>query len=122
MLRVCRGVVTGGGQAAGMFKKRIYRDGCCEWCGQEGPQQRKVPNHFTHAVLAGLTLGLWGVSWLSMSILLRGERWRCGHCGAPQGMSAERPGELEHEPTRERAGDMEPTNSVIRTDRWRKVA
>lgn len=50
----------------------------------ETRQQRRVPEHIVHGTLTVLTCGLWGVSWLSMSVVMKGEPWRCTRCRAPQ--------------------------------------
>ena len=67
-----------------MFKRRIFRQGRCEWCAMETRQQRRIPEHLVHGTLTVLTCGLWGVSWLSVSMVMRGEPWRCRRCRAPQ--------------------------------------
>ena len=38
------------------------------------------PDHFLHFLLTIGTLGLWGVSWLSLSVGARSRPMRCQHC------------------------------------------
>jgi hypothetical protein len=51
----------------------------CNSCG--GTVRVVEVNHWLHAVLTVLTLGLWGVSWLAWSIDVRRRPWVCGECG-----------------------------------------
>jgi len=87
-----------------------------------------MPEHLVHGVLTVLTCGLWGVSWLSISVVMKGERWRCMRCRAPQSEDPARgPVEFFAEVTPEMGrvispGSAPPPLSVIRTERLEKVA
>lgn len=52
----------------------------CPTCKHTQRFQRVEMNHRVHAVLTVCTLGLWGVSWLAVTIGHALKPWRCKQC------------------------------------------
>lgn len=53
--------------------------GFCKACNRQVMIRRKGTNHVLHLLLTLVTLGLWVIIWLLMSIKIGG--WRCSECG-----------------------------------------
>jgi len=85
-----------------MFKRQ-YRRQWCESCSLECSHRRKYPNHLFHGLLTLCSLGLWGVSWISVTIAGRFERWVCLRCRA-----AQRPATAEEPQTASSAPHLAP--------------
>jgi hypothetical protein len=44
---------------------------------------KNTPNHILHVVLTIVTLGLWSVVWIVVTVLALGRPYRCQKCGTP---------------------------------------
>jgi rubredoxin len=55
---------------------RIY----CPTCAHPQEFTRFRPAHGWHLVFTILTLGLWGISWLALSLHATARPWRCPRC------------------------------------------
>ena len=53
----------------------------CRQCKHEQLFERIRVNHPLHALLTIVTLGFWGISWISLMIGAWFRPWRCHHCG-----------------------------------------
>ena len=53
--------------------------------------QREAPNHVLHLLLSLVTLGLWLVVWLLVS--MKHNPWVCPYCGSEVGITQEERGE-----------------------------
>jgi len=62
-----------------MTKERIR--GYCPRCGHEQLFTRNKIHHGVHLFLTIITLGLWVVSWVAISIGNQIRPWRCQQCG-----------------------------------------
>lgn len=52
----------------------------CLHCQKNVLAQSNKPNHLLHLVLTILTMGVWGVVWLCLTLLSIGN-YRCTQCG-----------------------------------------
>jgi len=57
-----------------------YTSGFCKSCEERRKLFRKGSNHVLHLILTLLTVGLWAIVWLGVSIKFGG--WRCDTCGS----------------------------------------
>jgi hypothetical protein len=55
----------------------------CRTCAHPQEFVRFRPAHGWHCVFTVLTFGLWGVSWLALSLHAWLRPWRCPRCGWP---------------------------------------
>lgn len=53
----------------------------CPCCRHTQRFNRVETNHWLHAGLTVVTLGLWGISWIALLIGRRVWPWRCRQCG-----------------------------------------
>lgn len=56
------------------------RGGFCQHCNAQRVVFRKGTSHLLHLVLTVLTLGLWLLIWVGVSVKFGG--WRCSTCGS----------------------------------------
>ena len=54
--------------------------GFCPRCDRNRTLERRKPDHVLHLVLALVTLGLWAVPWLALSLYGRRYLWQCVSC------------------------------------------
>ena len=57
-----------------------YKGGYCKKCGENRKVSRKTPNHILHLLLSLVTMGLWLIIWILISVQFGG--WRCDKCGS----------------------------------------
>jgi hypothetical protein len=69
----------------------LFRDGAdpvkqtsryCDTCGKQTLHTKETPNHILHLLLSIVTLGLWLIVWVAVTIVNSGKRPRCVVCGS----------------------------------------
>ena len=55
------------------------KGGLCETCNRQVMVRRKGTNHIFHFIMSLVTMGLWIIPWILISIKIGG--WRCTQCG-----------------------------------------
>lgn len=53
--------------------------GHCKHCDRDVMVRRKGTNHILHLLLSIVTVGIWIIMWILLSIKIGG--WRCSICG-----------------------------------------
>lgn len=56
------------------------RFGWCPQCGHEQVFKLRTPIHRYHAIASILTLGLWLIPWLVLTLASKSRRWECEQC------------------------------------------
>jgi hypothetical protein len=59
-----------------------YRELYCSTCQRIRRFRKRAPDHRLHLRFTLLTLGLWGLGWLILSLLSLRRNWRCQFCYA----------------------------------------
>ncbi len=58
------------------------RFGWCRQCGHEQAFRLRKPMHRYHAIVSLLTLGLWLLPWLALTLASKSHRWECEQCAS----------------------------------------
>jgi hypothetical protein len=65
--------------------------GWCNVCQQQRMMTKPKINHVLHLILTVITIGLWGLVWLTLAIINMDKSYRCSQCGTKAGHGAPGP-------------------------------
>jgi len=66
-----------------IYSRKLQARGFCRSCSCERELSRRVADHRLHLILTILTLGLWGIAWISIWCGEQRRPWRCRICRRP---------------------------------------